>query len=253
MRATTTVPTQLRDLVGLSDSVELKAIVRGRDSRRTVQALGIDLDGAQHVEVYYLDTPGRDLQKAGTILRVRRNQGARADSVVKVRPAVPRDLSASMRRRKGFKVEVDVTPADFVCSASFKARPADAAVKRALVGSVPVSQVFTGRQRQFFAAYAPGGVALDDLIILGPVTVLKTTPKPTGRAKAQLMPAALIAQLWTYPTGHSALELSTRAAPADLAQALADWQIFLTRHQVRLRKRQRTKTETALDLLSACP
>ena len=68
------------------------------------------------------------------VVRARRGQRARPDTVVKLRPVVPSELSAKLRRQKGFKVELDAMPGGFVCSASFKGRT-DADVRKVAAGT----------------------------------------------------------------------------------------------------------------------
>jgi len=234
----------LHELVGVSDSVELKLAMSEKAGRRALTRLGIDLLDAQPLEVFYLDTHDLALDAAGIIVRVRRSQDAKDDSVVKLRPAVPDELDAEGYRHKGFKVEVDVTPASFVCSASLKARPADGTVTDAVAGRTPVSSMFTPHQRQFFAEHAPGGVTLDDLCVFGPVAVLKRTYTTAGLGHA------LTVESWTFPAAPGLLELSTRIPANEASEAMAQWREFLTAHHVPASDYGWTKTETALAILS---
>jgi hypothetical protein len=91
---------------------------------------------------------------------------------------VPGELAEGLRRRKGFKVEIDVTATSSVCSASLRAGLADDAVRRAVAGQAPVSSLFTPEQRRFVAEQAPQGIVLDELCIFGPILVLKHTHTP---------------------------------------------------------------------------
>jgi hypothetical protein len=237
-----TVDTGLLQLVGASDSVELKLAMSEREGRRALARLGIDLRRAQPLEVFYLDTDDLALDAAGVIVRVRRSQHAKDDSVVKLRPAVPGELDEACRC-KGFKVEVDVTPASFACSASLKSRLADGTVTDAVAGRTPVGSMFTRQQREFFAGHAPGGVTLDDLCVFGPVAVLKHTHTAAGLGHP------LTVESWTFPAAPGLLELSTRIPADEAPEAMAQWREFLTMHHVPISDYRWTKTETALAIL----
>ena len=71
------------------------------DQSSAVEALGMDPLDAQIRQVYFFDTPDLALNKAGVVIRARRIQGRKHDSVVKLRPVVPeicRRTSVSCRR-----------------------------------------------------------------------------------------------------------------------------------------------------------
>ncbi len=103
-----------------ADSVELKLSVPDADQRSVVDALEMDPVGAQIRQVAFFDTPDLALDKVGVVVRARRIQGKPADSVVKLRPVKPAELSPALRKTVGFGVEVDAMPGGFVCSASMK-------------------------------------------------------------------------------------------------------------------------------------
>ena len=247
MRAPSVDTGLLHELVGGSDSVELKLLMPENEGRRTLTRLGIDLLDAQLREVFYLDTDNLALDAAGVIVRVRRTRYAKDDSVVKLRPATPCELPEEARRGKGFKVEVDVTASSIVCSASLKAQLADGTVADAVAGRTRVSSMFTPQQRKFFAEHAPGGVALDNLCILGPVAVLKRTLTPAGLGRP------LTVELWTFPAAPGLVELSTRIPPDEAPQVMAQWRAFLTAHRVPVSSFSRTKTQAAMAILSGQP
>src|SRR6186997_3027981 len=121
--ATTLPAEKLPELLTLlegADSVELKATVPVTDRQRGAASLGVDpLDG-QIRQVYFFDTPDLALNKNGLVLRARRVQRKGDDSVVKLRPVVPAELSDELRDSPNFGVEVDAMPGGFVCSGSMK-------------------------------------------------------------------------------------------------------------------------------------
>src|SRR5262249_46811192 len=144
---------ELQQLLGLikdSDSVELKVTVPDSAHRSTLVALGIDPLEAQIRLVTFFDTPNLALNKATGVVRAGRIEGKGDDSVIKLRPVVPGELPAELRRSASFNVEVDALPGGFVCSASMKGalRPTD--VKRALAGELPQRKLFSKEQRAFF-------------------------------------------------------------------------------------------------------
>ena len=253
MAATKTAPpkrlTALKDdelerLLGLgtsSDSIELKLTVPEAEHRSAVQALKLDpLDGQIRL-VCFFDTPDLQLNKQGLIVRARRVQGREDDTVIKLRPVVPNDLPEKFRHAPGMFVELDAMPGGYVVSASMKARLEGATeVKRRINGKRATRKLFTKPQRAFYDAYAPEGLALDDLTLLGPILVLKlnTTPPDFGRK--------LVAELWLYPDGSRILELSTKCKPAQMFQVAMEARAFLAGHGVDLSGKQQTKTMSAL-------
>ena len=89
---------KLHALIEGADSVELKLTVPEEDQRSTVQALGLDPLQAEIRQVFFLDTPELSLDQSGLVVRARRSQKKGDDSVVKLRPVVPSELSRSIRK-----------------------------------------------------------------------------------------------------------------------------------------------------------
>jgi hypothetical protein len=232
-------------LIKGSDTIELKLTVPESQHRSTVAALGMDPLEAQIRQVYFFDTPELTLDGHGVVVRARRVQGKGDDSVVKLRPVVPAELPAELRRSSSFNVEVDVMPGGFVCSGSLKAVLGPKAVRSGLADGQPVRKLFSKEQRRFFAEHAPPGVTLDDLTALGPLFVLKLrfTPEELGRR--------LVAELWLYPDGSRVLELSTRCTTSDAFEAAAQVRAFLVDRGVDLSGEQQTKTRKALQFFAA--
>jgi hypothetical protein len=196
---------------------------------------------AQLRVVVFFDTPDLALDRQGVVVRARRIQGKGDDSVVKLRPVVPGDLPARLRRSGDFRVEVDALPGGFVCSGTMKAtrRPTD--VNSVLAGERPIRKLFSKEQRSFYAEHAPEGIELDDLSILGPLLVLKLRFSPAELARR------LVAEMWLYPDGSRILELSTRCASGEAFQVAAELRAFLAASGVDLSGEQATKTRKALN------
>jgi hypothetical protein len=195
--------------------------------------------------VFFFDTPDLRLNRQGVVVRARRVQGRGDDTVVKLRPIVPDELPASVRKAKTMVVEVDAMPGGYVCSASFKGAlgPGDA-VKRVAAGDRAVRKLFSKQQRAFYQTHAPVGLGLDDLTVLGPINVLKLKFTPEGLSRR------LVAELWLYPDGERILELSTKCLPGEGFQVAVEARAFLADRGVDLYGEQQTKTRTALEFFS---
>jgi hypothetical protein len=235
---------KLHALIEGADSVELKLTVPEEDQRSTVQALGLDPLQAQIRQVFFLDTPDLALDRSGLVVRARRSQKKGDDSVVKLRPVVPSELSRSIRRAPSFSIEVDASPSGFVCSGSMKGAPATGDVHRSVSGKRPIRKLFSKDQRALFEAHAPEGIGLDDLSVLGPIFVLKLKYAPDGFARR------MVVELWLYPDGSRILELSTKCAPLEAFDVAAEARGFLASKGVNLEGEQQTKTRTALEFFA---
>jgi hypothetical protein len=235
---------QLSEVLGLidaSDSVELKLTVPDADRRSTVVALGMDPLDAYLRQVFFFDTPDLALDNAGIVTRARRSQGRPDDSVVKLRPVDPDALPDHVRESREFGVEVDAMPGGFVCSGSFKGQLDTGDVKAAAAGELALHKLFSKRQRAFWREHAPDDLDLDQLAVLGPVTVLKLKYEPEGYGRK------LVAELWLYPDGSRILELSTKCKPAEAFDVAARTRAYLSERGVSLVGEQQTKTRTALE------
>src|SRR5215213_8613054 len=84
---------ELLPLIEGADSVELKLTVPAETQRPAIRALGLDPLDAQVRQVFFFDTPELALFEHGVVVRARRVQGKGDDSVVKLRPVVPDELS----------------------------------------------------------------------------------------------------------------------------------------------------------------
>jgi hypothetical protein len=234
---------QLVEILALTkeaDSVELKLTVPADSQRSALTALEIDPLEAQIRQAFFFDTPDLALNAAGVVVRARRIQGKGDDSVVKLRPVVPHELPEDWRMSPSFGVEVDAMPGGFVCSGSMKAALPAPRVKETVSGARPLRKLFSKEQRAFYAEHAPKGLALDDLMTLGPVFVLKVkfAPPELGRK--------LVAEVWLYPDDSRLLELSTKCAPGEAFQVAAESRAFLAERGVDMTGEQETKTRKAL-------
>jgi hypothetical protein len=237
--------TRLLSLLRGADSVELKLTVPEGHYRSAAAALGMDPLQAQVRQVFFFDTPELSLNGAGVVVRARRIQGKGGDSVVKLRPVVPDQLPESLRKSPNLVVEVDAMPGgNYVCSAALKAPGGVDDAREVAHGARPIRKLFSKQQRAFFAEHAPEGVDLDDLSVLGPITLLKL------KFSVPEYPRPLVAELWFYPDGSRILELSTKCPPHETFQVAAESRGFLSGRGVDLTGEQQTKTKTALQYFS---
>ncbi|WP_141538638.1 adenylate cyclase [Isoptericola jiangsuensis] len=243
----TTIPSydadQLAEVLAMLpdvDSVELKLTVPDADQRRVVDVLGIDALDAQIRQVAFLDTPDQRLSAAGLVVRVRRTQGRAGDLTVKRRPLMPTDVPPKLRGRPGFKVELDASPAGFTCSCSLTVEVPDRKARALLQDASGLPALLDAAQRGVVDDALPAGTTLDDVVVLGPVTLLKAKFTPQGA------PRRLTAELWFLPDGSRILELSTKAAPRDAFQAAAETKVLLAGRGIDLGAPQETKTRAVL-------
>ncbi|WP_244929654.1 hypothetical protein [Nocardioides sp. W7] len=227
------------------DAVELKLTVPDADQRRVLGSLGIDSLDAEIRQVAFFDTPDLRLSAAGLVVRARRTQRKPGDVTVKLRPMLPDEAPEGLRTLRGFKVEVDASPAGFTCSCSLTAEVSDRKVKRLFAGTRTLDDVLDRDQRDLLAARLPDGVAPADLRVLGPVHLLKGKFAPKG------YPRRMVAEVWFLPDGGRILELSTKAEPAQALQAAAETKVFLAGRGIDLDAPQEAKTQTALAVFAA--
>jgi hypothetical protein len=195
--------------------------------------------------VVFFDTPDLALDKAGVVVRARRIQGRVGDSVIKLRPLDPDQVSKDVRRLSGFGVEVDAIPGGFVCSGRLKCDADSDATRQVMLGGRPLRKLYTKQQRALYRAHAPDGIELDDLAVLGPIFVLKLKWQPRGFARK------MVAEMWLYPDGARIFELSTKCLPSEPFQVAAEARVYLSEHEIDLSGEQQTKTRTALEFFAA--
>ena len=221
-------------------SVELKLTIPAEGHRAAASRIGLDAVEAQPRQAYFFDTPDLALNRAGIILRARRVQGGKGDTVVKVRPVDPATIDPNLRRSESFKVELDAMPGGYVCSASFKGSCDGSDIAEVASGAMPLRSLFSKEQLAFFDERAPKQVKMDKLVVLGPILLLraKQASKSLGRS--------LVMELWIYPDGSHVLEISTKCEPKDAFQVAAEFRTFLAERGIEAGAEQESKTRTAL-------
>ena len=177
---------------------------------------------AQIRQVFFYDTPDLTLNAAGLVVRSRRVQGKGGDTVVKLRPVQPEELSREMRKNPSVNVEVDAMPGGFVCSASFKGVCGVNDPREVSFGNATIKSLFSKDQRAFYREHAPAGLDMNDLVVLGPITLLK------GKFTLDDFDRPMVAEMWLYPDGSRILELSTKTLPDEAWQKAAEARLALS-------------------------
>ena len=236
---------ELLHLIRNSKSIEIKVSVPMTEHQRTTLSIGLDPVEAQPRQAFFFDTPDLALNRAGVVVRARRIKGGDADTVVKLRPVDPSTIDPELRRSPAFKIEVDVMPGGFVCSASFKGVCSGKEVLDVSSGAMPLRKLFSKEQRAFYDAHAPAGITMDKLVVLGPTFLLKAKhqPKDFGRP--------ITIEMWLYPDGSRILEISTKCLPKEGFQVGAEFKSYLAARGIVLGADQAPKTKTALEFFSA--
>ena len=111
-------------------------------------------------------------------------------------------------------------------------------------GKRPLRKLFSKEQRAFYSEYAPEGLGLDDLSLLGPIFVLKLKFSPAE------LDRKMVAELWLFPDNSRVLELSTKCAPSETFQVAAEVRAYLSERGVSLAGEQQAKTSKALEFFS---
>jgi hypothetical protein len=237
---------KLLHLVRNSKSIEIKVSVPMAQHQRTALSIGLDPIEAQLRHVYFFDTADQALNRAGLIVRARRIQGGRADTVVKLRPVDPAKIDAELKRSVAFKVEVDAMPdGTFLCSASYKGETTGEDVLDVARGTKTIRSLFSREQLAFYDAHAPAGIEMNLLRIQGPIMVLKAKHRPKEFKRG------ITVELWLWQDGKHILEISTKCLPAEAFQTGVEFRHYLEKHGVDLGTKQETKTRTAMQKFKA--
>lgn len=239
------------ELLKDADTVELKTSVPMQAHRAAIAGLPLDPVEAQPRQVFFFDTPDLALDKAGLVVRARRIQGGRGDTVIKLRPVDPPSLPRELRRSPGFGVELDALPGGFMCSASLKGIATGQEVRDAVDHATPLRKLFTREQRVLYTAHAPEGIVLDDLAVLGPTFVLKSAFQTALVERAGAPKRRMVAELWLFADGARILEISLKCTPSEAFQVAAEARAFLARRGIDISGDQAAKTRSTLAYFSA--
>ena len=221
--------------------VEFKLTVLAEEED-TVQTL-LQRDGGQpqRRKVYFYDTKDLALYGKNLVLRARVTQGDDDDSTVKLRPVDLADAHAGWRQIDGIRIELDVVADKQVRSAKLDGEPHRSEIEEVEAKERPVASVFSGKQEQLIADYAPDGTSLDELEVLGPVDARKwDLDNPEG------FPHTLSVEQWSLPDATHFIELSFKVSADEAKDAQAAFRALLTGLELDVAGDQTAKTPRVL-------
>jgi hypothetical protein len=127
-----------------------------------------------------------------------------------------------------------------------KGTPKKATVRDVVNGTGgSIRQLFTKEQRKFYTDHLPDAPDLDDLSILGPISVFKVNLRPKELGQK------LVGEMWLYPDYSRIIELSTKCPPADTLKTAFEARRFLEKRGIHVGGDQQTKTKTALEFFTS--
>ena len=191
--------------------------------------------------MYFYDTKGLALYGKDLVLRARVTQGDDDDSTVKLRPVDLADDQASWRQVDGIRIELDVVGNKQIRSAKLDGEPDRGEIEEVEAKQRPVASLFSGKQEQLIADYAPVGISLSALKVLGPVDARKwDLDHPEG------FPHALSVEEWSLPDATHFIELSFKVSAGEAGDAQAAFRALLSGLRVDVVGDQTPKTPRVL-------
>lgn len=226
------------------DRVELKALVAAEQHESVVAGVRRGRGRIRSARVYFVDTPGLGLRERGVIVRARRRPGG-SDVVVKLRRSPT--ATAMVEGPATAAVELDALPGAVWCATSLRCRVRPSVIRGAVRGHTPVVDLLSAGQRTLLdqhgddaLATSAGCVEVDDLVVAGPITVIRAAvmlPDPAPRA---------VLEEWVYPDGTRLVELSTKCRPSEAFRTATRLGAALGRLGLVPDGDQTTKTEASL-------
>ena len=224
-----------------AEAIEIKATIPDRQIRMALKRFGLDRYNDEQRYIYFFDTPGLDLLRAGIITRARRVVGDAHDCTVKLRPVEPADVASKWRKYRDFKIEADASEKGVVKSASFSMPVAGGLIKRVAAGTKPIAAIFTKEQEAFLMTMARRRIDFPTLAVLGPLTAQR------WEFEDPACPWPITAELWKRSDGKRLMEVSIRAPVVQTAAAVGGFMAFLAEVGAERDKREQSKTRWAFD------
>ena len=228
-----------------AEAIEIKATIPDRQIRMALKRFGLDRYNDEQRYIYFFDTPGLDLLRAGIITRARRVVGGAHDCTVKLRPVEPADVASKWRKYRDFKIEADASEKGVVKSASFSMPVAGGSIKRVAAGTKPIAAIFTKEQEAFLMTMARRRIDFPKLAVLGPLTAQR------WEFEDPACPWPITAELWKRADGDQLLEVSIKAPVVQAAAAIGGFMAFLAEVGAERDRDQQTKTRWALEFYAA--
>ena len=221
--------------------VEFKITVLSGEEAKVQALLQKEGGQPQRRKVYFYDTKDLALYGKDLVLRARVTQGDDDDSTVKLRPVDLADDEASWRQIDGIRIELDVVGDKQVPSAKLDGEPDRGEVEEVEAKQRPVGSLFSAKQEQLIADYAPDGISLNELEVLGPVDARKwDLDDPDG------FPHTLSVEEWSLPDATRFIELSFKVPADEATDAQAAFRALLIGLEVDVAGDQTPKTPRVL-------
>jgi hypothetical protein len=223
--------------VGRVDRVEVKTIV-DVDLESAMSVLDGMVQPLQLRLVHYLDTPDFALHRRGIVVRTRVTDGVGEDVVVKLRRATPQ----AQQSVRGLATELDLLPDAAIWSASLKRRLGPGQVQESIGRRRPARHLLSPAQRALLLTATGDGVDIGELVVLGPVNVVRlTSGRPGNRIDLES---------WVYPDGSHVVELSAKCRPARSRRIVATMRDLIDDRRIVLSRQQTTKTQILMQCLA---
>lgn len=232
---------QARARIAAMDACEIKVTIRPDQELRAERAMAVNEDTADIRVIYFYDTPGLDLFKAGVALRARLVKGANDDSTVKFRPVEVAKVPEDWKTVNGFKLEADCVGERVVCSASFTVMQQRDEIDRVAKGKRPIDKLFSKDQERFLNDFYKGSLDFKKLRVMGPIRVLRWKLKHKG------FPYELTIEEWRLPNGEDLVEVSIKVPPSKAVMAQKAFDKHLRQLGLDPGGAQETKTRMALE------
>lgn len=221
--------------------VEFKLTVLAGEEGKVQALLQKEGGQPQRRKVYFYDTKDLVLYGKDLVLRARVTQGVDDDSTVKLRPVDLADDEANWQQIDGIRIELDVVGDKQVPSAKLDGEPDRGEIEEVEARQRPVGSLFSGKQERLIADYAPDGISLDELEVLGPVDARKWDLDNT-----EGFPHALSVEEWSLPDATRFIELSFKVSADEANDAQTAFRALLTGLEVDVAGDQTQKTPRVL-------
>jgi hypothetical protein len=222
--------------------VEFKITVLAGEEAKVEALLQAEGGQPQRRKVYFYDTKELALYRKDLVLRARVTQGDDDDSTVKLRPVDLADDEARWRQIDGIRIELDVVGDKQVPSAKLDGEPDRGEVEEVEAKQRPVGSLFSGKQEQLIADYAPGGISLNELEVLGPVDARKW-----DLDNLDGFPHTLSVEEWSLPDATRFMELSFKVSAGEATDAQTAFRTLLIGLGVDVAGDQTAKTPRVLE------
>lgn len=222
--------------------VEFKITVLAGEEAKVEALLQAKGGQPQRRKVYFYDTKELALYRKDLVLRARVTQGDDDDSTVKLRPVDLADDEARWRQIDGIRIELDVVGDKQVPSAKLDGEPDRGEVEEVEAKQRPVGSLFSGKQEQLIDDYAPDGISLNELEVLGPVDARKW-----DLHNLDGFPHTLSVEEWSLPDATRFMELSFKVSAGEATDAQTAFRTLLIGLGVDVAGDQTAKTPRVLE------